>query len=303
MRNSTPKVVSDTGRKRTRPEVLHKKMSRRQFLKSGAAILLSSGMAGGAYASLWEPRQLDITRLMLTVPSLPDAFDGMKLVQFSDMHLGFYSGEKGVKRIAQAIQDEKPDMICFTGDMVDRDPEEMKVAIQWFTELTAPMGKFSILGNHDLKHVERLVSLEEKSGFQVLRNTAVKVRRKDSVIAVVGLEDGLKGHPDPAAATQGLPQGMFKLLLMHEPDYADTAAAHSFQLQLSGHSHGGQVRLPWMGEVLTPPGARRYVQGLYHIGSHGMPLYVNRGIGTTQLPIRFLCKPELTVLTLRSKPQ
>ncbi|MGG3281690.1 metallophosphoesterase [Paenibacillus solani] len=302
MRNPTSKVVPGSGRERTKGAARQKKMTRRQFLKSGAAIILGSGVAGGAYASLWEPHQLDITRLTLTIPSLPSAFDGLKLVQFSDLHLGFQAGAKDVKRVVQAIQGEKPDLICFTGDMVDRDAEEMRAAIEPFAELTVPFGMYSILGNHDYKDVKMLVSLEEEAGFQVLRNSAIKLRRGSAVIAVVGLEDGLRGLPDPAAAIQGLPQGMFKLLLMHEPDYADTASAHSFQLQLSGHSHGGQVRLPWVGEVLTPPGARRYVKGLYHIGSHRMPLYVNRGIGTTQLPIRFLCKPELTVLTLRSKP-
>lgn len=301
MRNPTSKEIPGSDRERTKGVARQQKMTRRQFLKTGAAIILGSGVAGGAYASLWEPHQLDITRLTLAIPSLPSAFDGLKLVHFSDLHLGFQAGAKDAMRVVQAIQGEKPDLICFTGDMVDKDAEEMRAAIAPFTELTAPLGMYSILGNHDYKDVEKLVRLEEQAGFQVLRNSAIKLRRGGSVIAVVGLEDGLRGHPDPASAIQGLPEGIFKLLLMHEPDYADTASTHSFQLQLSGHSHGGQVRLPWVGEVLTPPGARRYVQGLYHIGSHSMPLYVNRGIGTTQLPIRFLCKPELTVLTLRSK--
>lgn len=300
MRNpssSTPHGTAHDGAKR---DVMQTKMSRRQFLKIGVSAVVGVGAAGGAYASLWEPHQLDITRRTLALPSLPKAFDGMKVVQFSDLHLGFHTGAKDVARVVQAIQHEKPDMICFTGDMVDGNTEDMRAAIQPFTELKAPLGLFSILGNHDYKDVETLISMEEEAGFQVLRNTAVKLRRDGAVIAVAGLDDAFWGQPDPAAAIQDLPDGMFKLLLMHEPDYADTTAAHSFHLQLSGHSHGGQIRLPWMGEVITPPGAKRYVQGLYTIGSQGMLLYVNRGIGTTQLPFRFLCKPELTVLTLRS---
>lgn len=300
MRNpssSTPHGTVQDGAKR---DVMQTKMTRRQFLKIGVSAVVGVGAAGGAYASLWEPHQLDITRRTLALPSLPKAFDGMKVVQFSDLHLGFHTGAKDVARVVQAIQNEKPDMICFTGDMVDGNTEDMRAAIQPFTELIAPLGLFSILGNHDYKDVETLISMEEEAGFQVLRNTAVKLRRDGAVIAVAGLDDAFWGQPDPAAVIQDLPDGMFKLLLMHEPDYADTTAAHSFHLQLSGHSHGGQIRLPWMGEVITPPGAKRYVQGLYTIGSRGMLLYVNRGIGTTQLPFRFLCKPELTVLTLRS---
>lgn len=300
MRNpssSTPHGTVQDGAKR---DVMQTKMTRRQFLKIGVSAVVGVGAAGGAYASLWEPHQLDITRRTLALPSLPKAFDGMKVVQFSDLHLGFHTGVKDVARVVQAIQNEKPDMICFTGDMVDGNTEDMRAAIQPFTELKAPLGLFSILGNHDYKDVETLISMEEEAGFQVLRNTAVKLRRDGAAIAVAGLDDAFWGQPDPAAVIQDLPDGMFKLLLMHEPDYADTTAAHSFHLQLSGHSHGGQIRLPWMGEVITPPGAKRYVQGLYTIGSRGMLLYVNRGIGTTQLPFRFLCKPELTVLTLRS---
>jgi uncharacterized protein len=300
MRNpssSTPHGIVHGGAKR---DVMQTKMTRRQFLKIGVSAVVGVGAAGGAYASLWEPHQLGITRRTLALPSLPKAFDGMKVVQFSDLHLGFHTGAKDVARLVQAIQNEKPDMICFTGDMVDGNTEDMRAAIQPFSELKAPLGLFSILGNHDYKDVETLISMEEEAGFQVLRNTAVKLRRDGAVIAVAGLDDAFWGQPDPAAAIQDLPDGMFKLLLMHEPDYADTTAAHSFHLQLSGHSHGGQIRLPWMGAVITPPGAKRYVQGLYTIGSQGMLLYVNRGIGTTQLPVRFLCKPELTVLTLRS---
>lgn len=300
MRNPSSAASHGTAHEGGKREVMQTKMSRRQFLKMGVSAVVGVGVAGGAYASLWEPHQLDITRLTLALPSLPKAFDGMKVVQFSDLHLGFHTGVKDVARLVQAIQQEKPDMICFTGDMVDGNTEAMRAAIQPFTELKAPLGLFSILGNHDYEDVETLISLEEEAGFHVLRNTAVKLRREGAVIAVAGLDDVFWGQPDPAAAIQDLPDGMFKLLLMHEPDYADTTATYSFHLQLSGHSHGGQIRLPWIGEVITPPGAKRYVQGLYTTGSQGMLLYVNRGIGTTQLPFRFLCKPELTVLTLRS---
>lgn len=274
-------------------------MTRRRFLKHGAAAVLGAGLAVGAYASLWEPNRLEVRRLTLALNGLPAAFNGLKVVQFSDMHLGFYAGAKAAVRVVEAINREKPDLICFTGDMVDGEVDALEEAILPLSGLEAAFGTYSILGNHDFYDVEKLIRMEEKAGFTVLRNSHAKLRRGGEQIAVVGLDDGIWGHPDPASTLDGLPAGMFKIVLMHEPDYGDTTAEYPVHLQLSGHSHGGQVRLPWLGEVVTPPGAKRYVQGLYHVGSRGMPLYVNRGIGMTQLPIRLLCQPELTVLTLR----
>lgn len=300
MRNPSSEPLHDTAYEGVKRDDKRKKMSRRQFLKVGLSTVVGVGAAGGAYAYLWEPRQLEVTRLSVRLPSLPKAFDGIKVAHFSDLHLGFRTGANDVARVVQAINAEKPDMICFTGDMVDGNADDMRAAIKPFSELKAPLGLFSILGNHDYGDVEKLTSMEEEAGFRVLRNSSVRLRRDGAVIAVVGLDDGIWGAPDPAAAIQDMPEGMFKLLLMHEPDYADIASEYSFHVQLSGHSHGGQIRLPLVGEVITPPGAKRYVQGLYNVGSQGMQLYVNRGIGTTQLPVRFLCKPELTMLTLRS---
>ncbi|AWP25864.1 phosphoesterase [Paenibacillus glucanolyticus] len=300
MRNPSSEPLHGTARQGAERVSQRKTLSRRQFLKAGLSTVVGAGAAAGAYAYLWEPHRLEVTRLEVRLPSLPKAFDGMKVAHFSDLHLGFHTGAKDVERVVQAIHAEKPDMICFTGDMVDGHAEDMTEAIKPFATLKAPLGLFSILGNHDYGDVEKLTHMEEEAGFRVLRNSSVKLRRDGAVIAVVGLDDGIWGNPDPIAATRDLPEGMFKLLLMHEPDYGDIAAGYSFHVQLSGHSHGGQVRLPLVGEVITPPGAKLYVQGLYHIGSQGMQLYVNRGIGTTGLPFRFLCKPELTMLTLRS---
>lgn len=118
-------------------------------------------------------------------------------------------------------------------------------------------------------------------------------------MAVAGLEDMLHGRPDPEAALKGIPEGTCTVLMMHEPDYADTAENYPFDLQLSGHSHGGQIRLPFVGAAYTPYGAVKYISGLYHTENKAMPVYVNRGFGETYMPFRLLCRPELTVITLR----
>lgn len=274
-------------------------LTRRQFLKLGTSALLGAGLVTGGYASLFEPNMLEITRVTLHQRRLPKAFDGIKIAHFSDLHIGFHTDVKDVQRIVGAINQEQPDLICFTGDMVDSSAEAMSEAVETLSGLKAPLGVLSIVGNHDFDNIRELIALQEKAGFTLLRNEHILLERNGRGIAVVGLDDLLLGNPNLNRALKGIPERMYTLLLMHEPDYADIAAEYPFDLQLSGHSHGGQIRLPWMGAVITPPGSKKYISGLYKIGNPGMPLYVNRGIGTTRLPLRFLCKPELTILTLR----
>ncbi|WP_373280710.1 metallophosphoesterase [Paenibacillus pini] len=276
-------------------------MTRRQFLKRSGATLLGTGILAGGYAWLWEPRQLDVTYHTLRFERLPAAFDGMKVVQFSDVHLGFYSNEAYIKRIMERIQQEKPDMICFTGDIVDGEAEPMRAYMPYLYSLQAPMGKFAVLGNHDFwGQPDKVMQMLGDCGFKVLVNANHIVKSQGHSIAIVGLDDQLLGTPDPDKGLQGIPEDMFTLLLMHEPDYADVTADYSFDIQLSGHSHGGQVRLPLLGALMLPLGSKRYIKGMYKVGPRSMPLYVNRGIGETHLPLRFMCKPELTVFTLRT---
>lgn len=277
------------------------RMTRRAFLKRSGAAILGAGMVAGGYASFWEPGQLDMIRLSFRCPRLPAAFDGIRIALFSDLHLGFYSRKSVIAKLAEAIEGESPDLVLFTGDAVDSEAEALREYLPLLASMNGKLGKFAILGNHDyMIHPDLVADMLKIAGFQVLRNGNALVERLGAKIAIVGLEDGLKGFPDPDEGLRGIPNGLFTLLMMHEPDYADTASAYPFDMQLSGHSHGGQVRFPLIGAMLTPPGAKRYVMGTYAVGERAMPLYVNRGIGETHLPIRFLCTPELTVITLRS---
>lgn len=170
------------------------------------------------------------------------------------------------------------------------------------TKLSAPFGKFAVYGNHDHGgYGSRLYkNIMESSGFQLLINESkeIKLLNNDRIF-IVGIDDAMLGNPDIEFALRNVPDGTFKLLLSHAPDLADHAAPYNIQLQLSGHSHGGQIKLPLIGALVKPPYAQNYVEGFYTIGDNSqLTLYVNRGIGTTRLPFRFLCKPEITVLTL-----
>lgn len=130
------------------------------------------------------------------------------------------------------------------------------------------------------------------SGFTLLINRHVFIRRREEYLHIAGVDDVLHGKPDLVKALHGLKENDPTLLLAHEPDFADAAARYkNVVLQLSGHSHGGQIRLPFIGHLVVPPMARKYVMGLYEVGASNMLLYTNRGIGTTSFPVRLNCRP------------
>lgn len=281
-------------------------ISRKTFLRKGIKWLgglVGLGVATSAYAYGWERTWLDVLRMPLVIPILPESFRGTKVIHFSDIHLGHYMEPNDLKRIVSAIQNEQPDLICFTGDMVDESIAPLMDAVPILSQLQAPLGKFAVLGNHDYAIGQHKVVTEAltASGFEVLDNRNISVSKNGESLYIAGVEDVLYGSPDLVRATTDIPEGQTIILLAHEPDFADQSAQYPIHAQLSGHSHGGQVRLPWVGHLLTPPLARKYVQGLYRVGNHNhyMQLYINRGLGTTILPVRFFCRPEITVLTLQ----
>lgn len=292
-------ILSGSGLEPAKQGGKGKLMTRRQFLGRSLATIVGAGLLTGGYAWQGEPNWLDIVRLELPLKGLPASFDGIKMVQFSDTHLGFNKGAEDLNTLVAQMEKAAPDLICFTGDVVDSEAEDLIDAVPALSRLSAPLGKFAILGNHDYKNTELLTELWHSAGFRVLRNQSFLIEHGNETIAIAGLEDLLHGQPDPQAAIKAIPKGTFTILLMHEPDYADTAEVYPFHLQLSGHSHGGQIRLPWIGALFTPYGSHKYIEGLYYTEARGMPVYVNRGFGETYMPVRMLCRPELTVFTLR----
>lgn len=263
-------------------------------------LMLLAALLGGGYMWLAEPNWLEVTEETLVMEELPASFDGMRVLHFSDVHLGFNKDARNAERLADAVMKLQPDLICFTGDIVESAGDEFRTSVSTFARMSAPLGKYAVLGNHDYENTELLEQLWEEAGFKLLRNESALLERGGDHIAVSGLEDLLLGEPDPRKALESVPEGAFSLLLMHEPDYADEVDGMPFSLQLSGHSHGGQIRLPLVGPLSMPEGAEKYISGLYYTDGEGMPVYVNRGFGETFLPLRLLCRPELTVLTLHS---
>jgi predicted MPP superfamily phosphohydrolase len=280
-------------------------ITRRRFLQ-----LSGLGAAGVlAYSCGYERHHLDITQRTVELARLPAALDGLRIAQLSDFHYEQYTEPYFIREVVAQVNRLAPDLVLLNGDYVSEGPRPSKKGAQSSypcAEILAGIQcpqRWCVLGNHDVS-VGSTVVLDalESHGLPVLQNRHVPFERNGARLWIAGVKDAGLSQPDlHLAAPQGLQSAQEPVILMaHEPDYADQVVRHGgVDLMLSGHTHGGQVRLPFVGAMYTPPLGRKYVEGLFHLGN-GLQLYVNRGIGTVGIPIRVLCPPELTVITLRS---
>ncbi|WP_077617654.1 metallophosphoesterase [Bacillus sinesaloumensis] len=286
---------------------MQKNYTRRQFIKrafAATSTVVVASTLGYWYARYVEPKQLEITTHTIQHPKVPKEFHNIKIVQFSDTHVGHHFTIDQLKKIVDKINGLKPDLLLFTGDLMDEPNKYAGISqlIPVLRSLEAPLGKFAIYGNHDHGGYgsEIYKNLMKQTDFTLLMNTSREVILNDSTITIVGLDDVMLGRPDFEQAFQNVDSSRFTILLAHEPDIAERAAKKGAHMQLSGHSHGGQIQLPFVGPLITPPLGSIYYEGDHIIGPNKMFLYVNRGIGTTRLPLRFLAKPEISVFTLQS---
>ncbi|CAH1206814.1 UDP-2,3-diacylglucosamine pyrophosphatase LpxG [Paenibacillus plantiphilus] len=279
------------------------RMTRRAFLKK----LIGGGMAAAVgtpmYAYYLERSWIEIREIEAAVLPVQthSSYKGTRIVHFSDVHFGYHYDADNMAAAVSHIEQLKPDMICFTGDFIDQRPDGIEACIAMMRGLKAPLGKYAVLGNHDYYHDAPTVKrFWEAAEFELLENRHAFVERKGQRLYIAGVDDTIYGKPDLKKALNGVATESAVILLAHEPDYADTAASlPQIKLQLSGHSHGGQIRLPIVGHLIAPPQGRKYVSGLYQIADSELQVYTNRGIGTTILPFRLFCRPEITVIELQ----
>lgn len=271
----------------------------------GSAVALL-GLSGGTYyyAHDIEPASLQITNEFITLHNVPTPFNGFKIIQFSDTHIGFQYSFTQLEKLVKKINDQNADLIVFTGDLID-EPQTFQSSerlIEILQQLRAKHGKFWIYGNHDHGGygTDMVKEIMNQADFQLLKNSHKNIVLENESITLAGVDDLILGSADLESALMNSIPEQFTVLLAHEPDYADTAVNYPVDVQLSGHSHGGQVRLPFIGHLYTPFYAEKYIQGKYELNNGNFLLYVNRGIGTTRLPFRFLCKPELHIFTLQT---
>ncbi|TFB14058.1 metallophosphoesterase [Filobacillus milosensis] len=285
------------------------KFSRRTFLKRvtvGTLGFVGLSYGGYYYAREFEPRWLNTIYSTIESQRIPKPFNDFKIVQITDTHMGFHYKIEDFEKMIKEVNQESPDLIVFTGDLTD-DPSILSDAyfekiIQIFKQLEAPFGKYWIYGNHDHGgYGTRMIkNVMQRSDFKLLQNDKVKIEKDRTQINLAGLDDVLLGSPRISNLLSDEETNQFNILLCHEPDFARQTINFPFDLQLSGHSHGGQIQLPFVGYIVTPRLGTQYVEGHYELGQRPLHLYVSRGIGTTRLPFRFFCRPEINVYTLQS---
>lgn len=286
-------------------------VTRRRFLQTTAAALGSGSLAIAADGAFLEPAHPQLVRLDVPLARLPKAWDGLTILQLSDFHYDDYFTVIPIRKAIQIANSLQPDLVVLTGDFVTipafndylhnakRAGDAAEPCAYHLAQLRARLGVFAILGNHDAdSDPARVVHALEPRGITVLRNQSIPLERGKARLWLAGIDDPLVGKPDMDSTLGSVPRNEPVVLLSHEPDFADHAAKYPVDLQLSGHSHGGQVWLPIVGAPYLPEMARKYPRGLYQIG--GLTLYTNSGLGTIRMPVRFNCPPEVTLFTLKS---
>jgi predicted MPP superfamily phosphohydrolase len=247
----------------------------------------------------------------LICPRLPAAFDGYRILQLSDLHMSHIGRREEILNHAIAGVGV-PDLIAMTGDLIHT-PRGIQPFLELAAQWRANDGIYAIFGNSEHKNGVRAPSFASAlagRGIVPLLNCSIRLDRGGESIYLLGVDDPVSGYDLIDKATQGVPHGCFQLLLMHSPDSVGLAVAHGIDLVLSGHTHGGQIKLPLIGPLHTHSHLGLSMSnGLYGgkqlhrlIGFRPgrTRLYVTRGIGVSGLAIRFLCRPEISVITLRS---
>jgi hypothetical protein len=235
------------------------------------------------------------------VPDLSPALAGLRIAHLSDLHWGPYTGQQEIGAAVERANALSPDLIVLTGDYVLWSADYAAACARELAALQAPLGVFAVPGNHDYwTDIDVVTARLRAAGATVLRNSAHWLGASGVPLWLVGIDDVSEQHHDLDAALAQVPPGEPTLLMVHEPDLADEVARlpHRILLQLSGHSHGGQVNLPLFGPLVLPWLGRKYPAGLQAVPGSALRVYTNRGVGLIPPPVRFNCRPEIALLTL-----
>lgn len=258
-----------------------------------------------------------VRKVKLKITGLPKSFKGYKIIQISDVHAGSFFHPEKLQKVIDMINEQKPDLVLFTGDMVNNYAEEFKPFVSLFKSIEAKDGKFSVLGNHDYgdygswetmhekeQNVPNLIELQKQAGFKMLRNEHQIINKNSEKLYLIGVENwGEKPFPqygDLDKATIGIPSEAAKILMSHDPTHFDYIVKNhpsNVQLTISGHTHGMQFGLD-LKNIRWSPAQFRYKKWADLYESNGKNLYVNRGFGVIGYPGRVGIDPEITLFEL-----
>jgi uncharacterized protein len=282
-----------------------RRIARRTLLRRGITGLAGAGLlglGGVEYARLVEPRWVEVHPVRLTLPRLAPAFHRYRVVQISDLHMGDWMNRARLLEVVQLVNEQQADLVAVTGDFVTQNAEaSAQDLVDILRSLHAPDGVVAILGNHDhWSNPDVIRAVIRQSGMHDLDNAVLTLEREGALLHIAGVDDTWEQQDRLDTVVAALPAQGAAVLLAHEPDYADVSAATGrFDLQISGHSHGGQVILPFHGPLRLPPYGRRYPVGRYQVGT--MIQYTNRGVGMLSPHVRVNCRPEITAFILEAK--
>ena len=278
-----------------------KSYTRRDFVKLAGLAVVGLPL----YAGEISRHEISVQRIKITLPRLPAAFRGLTIAQLSDFHYAEYTEAYFIKQVVERVNRLRPDIVAYTGDFITTGfwPEQdtlrfTEECAEILARVECPI-RYAVLGNHDCavkRYGQAMNDALEAHNIPVLENRSLPLERQGARLWFAGTGDALvrNVHLDdaihPASGTEPV------ILLAHEPDILPQVARHRVDLMLSGHTHGGQIRIPFMPPMFLPELGRHYVEGLYRLGQ--TQLYVNRGVGTVNLPFRFNCPPEITLITL-----
>ena len=268
--------------------------------------LITAGALGALADACWfEPGSLEVTRQDVPCRKLPTALDGLRIALLADFHFRPDHDADLIEKVITRVRQEKPDVIALAGDFMSGDPHVLAPLLAQLGKMNAAHGIFAVMGNHDgwTGNPATIRRRFETAGISFLTNQHSLLSVRGESLAIAGTDFVWLGKPDPDRTLRGIPKKTPVLALVHEPDYFDAMTARrDILLQLSGHTHGGQCRVPVIGypPVKVKYGTK-YVNG--HFASADSNLFVTRGVGTTGPRVRFSCPPELAMLTLRATPE
>ena len=247
------------------------------------------------YSYYIEPFNLSIKEFKIEDKNIPNNFDSLKIIHFSDLHYGSTVNLNYVKKIVKLINKEHPDIVLFTGDLLDKrvNPSkgEIKKIRKELNKIESNLGNYAVSGNHDHEYIKDFKSIL-KDNFIILDNEEKLIYYKDiTPISITGFKDSSESDTDYSILKNE--NSYYRFVLIHEPDEFDKIKDYNFNVMFSGHSHNGQIRIPLLGKIYTPNGSKKYYDEYYNINNK--EIFISNGIGTSGINIRFMSNPSINL--------